>query len=993
MSVSTVKTHERALYRKLGASGRRDAVHRARLLHQRLRNHYDARLSSGQDDATSSRCTPLCEPAGGLGHRGSVPRRSTDTGRGTRGLLGVATVGRVAETKISVPELPADLVHRPGLRRELDRTVDVALLCAPAGYGKTTLLAEWVNAASDSDTAWVRIDRDDDDPRRLWSAVLAAIARCRSVPASSRLRSGPAEAGWDFSAAGGPEFLTELIEALATLPGPIRLVLDDIHEVTHAATLGGIRSFLRDRPRRFRVVLSGRLDPPLGLQRLRPEGRLSELRGDRLRFDREEAETLLRRLHLPLTDVQIDRLHRQTDGWPAGLRLAAAAMAETPDGDAFLAEFSGDERSVADYLVAEVLSALPPETVQLLQATSVCEKIPLGLAGALCGREDAGRVLAELERRSGLVRPVGRDRGTWRVQPLLSTYLRADLNRSSPLRVARLHATAARWWLEWGRPAMALEHAARSDDPALLTMVVRQVAVPLLVTGDLNPLQRALRASGEAVVTADPWLSVVAALVAYAQGDTPAAHAAARNVHLHWPAGAPAGLAVLRGAGEELGALPLGTDCADPAAVLDTDDLVPAGQAWDALVELARCAGRLRRGDDPLVVRRAAERARHDARHAGFDLLYLHGLTIAANAARACGDLRAVRETATEGVALASVRGWQASPWALECTAMLAFAILLTAQPEDANRLAADGLAHAERAAPRLRFALAAIQGAALADGGDRAAAMVALRRARTALGDSAAGRVEIAAAAMSEFESAIRLGQYAAARTAQCWLRERLGETAESLLMNARSELGTGHNHHARATLRRVLDGGVPAVLPSTLVDALLREAAAAVSADDRFAARRALQSAIEFAEPLDLLRPFAHAGLEVRELLAQRYGSLEVADTFGGRALAAGARRVGGVMCALSPCEHAVLALLSSLQSLEEIAADLTVSVNTIKSHVRSIYSKLGVSSRRSAVLAAHEQGLILFAKTDGSGGLPRPPAASRRELATSSRFVQHG
>ena len=900
---------------------------------------------------------------------------------------------RVSETKISVPELPADLVHRLGLRRELGRTVDVALLCAPAGYGKTTLLAEWVNAPNDSDTAWVRIDRDDDDPRRLWSAVLAAIGRCRSVPASSRLRTGPAEAGWDFTAAGSPEFLAELSEALATLPGPLRLVLDDIHEITHAATLGGIRRFLRDRPRRIKVVLSGRLDPPLGLQRLRPEGRLTELRGDRLRFDREEAETLLRRFHLPLTDVQIDRLHRQTDGWPAGLRLAAAAITATTDSEGFLAEFSGDERSVADYLVAEVLSALPPETVQLLQATSVCEKIPLGLAGALSGREDAGRVLAELERRSGLVRPVGRDRGTWRVQPLLNTYLRADLNRSSPLRIARLHATAARWWLEWGRPATALEHAARSHDPALLAMVVRQVAVPLLVTGDLGPLQRALRASGEAVVAADPWLSVVAALVAYATGDTPAALAAARHVHLHWPAGAPTSLAVLRGAGEELGALPLGTDGTDPAVVLGTDEIVPAGQAWEALVELARCAGRLRRGNDPLLVRRAIEGARHEARRAGFDLLYLHGLTIAANAAGACGDLRAVRETAAEGVALASVRGWQASPWALECTAMLAFGMLLMAQPEDAGRLAADGLAHAERAAPRLRFDLAAIEGVALADGGDRAAAVVALRRARTALGDSAAGRVEIAAAAAAEFESAIRLGQYAAARTAQCWLGERLGETAESLLMKVRSEMGATRIHQARATLRRVLDASVPAVLPSTPVDALLQEAALAVYVDDHFAARRALHSAVELAEPLDLLRPFVHAGPKVRELLAQRYGSLELAHTFGGRALAAGVRRAGGVKCVLSPCEHAVLALLSSLQSLEEIAADLTVSVNTVKSHVRSIYSKLGVSSRRSAVLAAHEQGLIPCAGANGSGGLPRSPAASPPELATSSRFIQHG
>ena len=220
---------------------------------------------------------------------------------------------------------------------------------------------------------------------------------------------------------------------------------------------------------------------------------------------------------------------------------------------------------------------------------------------------------------------------------------------------------------------------------------------------------------------------------------------------------------------------------------------MPTEPAWEALVELARCAGWLRRGVDPMLVCRAAEGARREARHAGFDLLYLQGTAIAATAAAASGDLRTARETAGEGAAFASARGWQTSPWALDCTAMLAFGMLLTAQPEEAGRLAADGAIHAERAVPRRRFALDAIQGAALADGGERAAAIAALRRARTALGDSAAGRVEIAVAGTAEFESTIRLGQYAAARTVQCWLEERLGETAESLLMKARSEAGRG--------------------------------------------------------------------------------------------------------------------------------------------------------------------------------------------------------
>ena len=265
----------------------------------------------------------------------------------------------VPDTKITVPELLPDLVQRPALLRELDRVVDVGLVCAPAGYGKTMLLAEWVHATTGVDTAWVRIDRDDDDPRLLWGAVLAAMARCESVSPSSPLRVGPTGEGWDLSSAGGPEFLAELIESLAALRRPLRVVLDDVHEVTDPATLRGIGRFLRDRPRHVTLVLSGRLDPPLNLQRLRPQGRLTELRGDRLRFDLVETGALLGRTNLQLTPAQLDHVHRQTDGWPAGVRLAAVAMAGTSDIDDFLADFSGDERSIADYLVGEVLSGLP----------------------------------------------------------------------------------------------------------------------------------------------------------------------------------------------------------------------------------------------------------------------------------------------------------------------------------------------------------------------------------------------------------------------------------------------------------------------------------------------------------------------------------------------------------------------------------------------------------------------------------------------------------
>ncbi|HEY0815205.1 MAG TPA: LuxR C-terminal-related transcriptional regulator [Pseudonocardia sp.] len=867
--------------------------------------------------------------------------------------------------KISIPELPPDLVHRTGLHHVLDGVTDVGLVSAPPGYGKTLLLAEWARASTEVDTAWVRVDRDDDDPRRLWSAVLAAIAKCPTASADGLLQVGPDGTGWDMASAGQPDFLAKLIEALAVLPRPLRLVLDDLHEVTDAATLRGLQNFQRDRPRNVRLVLASRLDPPFHLHRLRLEGQLTELRIGRLRFDQVEADALLRGAGLQLTRAQVDRLYRQTDGWPAGLRLAAAAMHMTPDVDWFLTNFSGDERSVADYLVGEVFSGLPADRLQFLQATSICETLPVGLAVALSGREDAGWLLADLERRTALVRETGQDRGVYRLQPLVRSHLQADLNRQSVHRIARLHAIAAHWWTRWGRPASALEHAALADDPALLTDLVRDVAVSLLVTGEHRPLRQALAASGEEVVASDPWLTTVAALVRHEAGDAHSAEAAGRQACRTWPADPPVRLAILRAASEELGVLPRADGAARTA--LPDDSAVPPEPELEALLRLARCARRLHDGGDPLEVRRAIEHVRAEARDAGFEYLSLQCLGLAAAAAATGGDLRAMREIGAEAVAIGFARGWQASPLTLTGTVMLAYGKLLAAEPKEAERLAVNGLAHGGRAALRLRYMLSGIVGVARGDQGDRAGGIAAMAHARAALGDASASRFELAALAVAEFQDAIRLGRHTSARTVQRWLVERVGETADVLLMRAWSDVAAGHNQPARATLRRIIDGRPGAILPSTLVEAYLQETVLAVQAEDHFAARRTLQEAVDIAEPIDLLRPFVHAGPVVRELLAQRYGSLEAADTFGGRALAVGARGGRELEAVLSRRELAVLALLPSLRSMDEIASDLTVSINTLKSHIRSIYSKLGVSSRRCAVLAAHEHGLILSSASD--------------------------
>jgi len=872
----------------------------------------------------------------------------------------VVTMRPVPSSKISIPELPPELVRRPELLRQLDSAADIRLVCAPAGYGKTLLVAESSRASTDVDTAWVRLDRDDNDQRRLWNAVVASVARARALSADGPQPVDFDGEDWDMESAGQPDFLAKLIDALSALPRPLRLVLDDLHEVTDAATLHGLQNFLRDRPPNVVLALVSRLDPPFHLHRLRLEGGLTELRSNRLQFNRVETGTLLRRAGLALTPRQVDQLYQQTDGWPAGLRLAAAAMDATTDVDRFLADFSGDERSVADYLVGEVFSSLPADRMQLLQATSICKTLPVGLAVLLSGREDAGWLLADLEHRTALVREIGPNRGVYRVQPLVRSHLLADLNRQSVQRIAQLHAIAARWWRDWGHPAEALEHAALSRQPGLLTDLARDVAVSQLVVGEHRPLRRALVASGEHVVGSDPWLSIVAALVRHEAGDAHAAEVAGRQACRTWPAEPPVRLAILRAVGEELGVLPQAAGAERTS--LPDEDAVPAEPELEALVRLARCARRLRDGDDPLDVRRAIDRLRTDAHSAGFEYLSLQCLGLAAVATAAGGDLRAMRQVGAAAVAIGATGSWQASPWSLTGTALLAYGKLLAAEPREAERLATEGLTHGAKAGLRLQYVLTAIAGVARADQGDRAGGVVAMARARTALGDASASRFELAALAVAEFQDSVRLGRHAAARTVLSWFVDRVGETAETLLMRIWSDVATGHNDSARATLRRIVDGRVDAVLPSTIVDALLQETALAANLEDHFAARRALQMAVDIAEPLDLLRPFVNSGPVVRELLAQRYGSLEAVDTFGGRALAAGACGGRALQAVLSRREFAVLELLPSLRSMDEIASDLTVSINTLKSHIRSIYSKLGVSSRRCAVLAAHEHGLIL-------------------------------
>jgi LuxR family maltose regulon positive regulatory protein len=273
----------------------------------------------------------------------------------------------------------------------------------------------------------VTIERGDNDPRRLWGSMVAALARHTALPVSTSI---PSPLGW--SADEQTRFVTRLADELRLLPNSVRLVLDGLDQLADPAALHGLGTFLRDRPSQVHMVLASRFDPPLGLNQLRGSARLGEIRVDHLRFTLVESKILLDTAGLHLTPSHVERLHRRTGGRAAALRLAATAISDAPDPDRFIAEFSRDRRCAADYLTGKIIDHLPSDTAAFLRAISVADPISSKLATALSSRPDAGTLLNSLEHDTSLLSAVGWPRDTYRLQPLLRTYLLADLHRHPP---------------------------------------------------------------------------------------------------------------------------------------------------------------------------------------------------------------------------------------------------------------------------------------------------------------------------------------------------------------------------------------------------------------------------------------------------------------------------------------------------------------------------------------------------------------------------------
>ncbi|TFV92974.1 hypothetical protein E4P40_00890 [Blastococcus sp. CT_GayMR20] len=879
--------------------------------------------------------------------------RAHEVGRSPRpGADGVPL--RVPAGKTVVPELPSEFTPRPLLRERLDvATADqVIVISAPAGSGKTLLLTDWVRAGG-PETAWLSLDRDDNDPRRLWSAVIAALV---SLPSAS-LGSGLERIAELAKRPRAVDLVDELADALDGLDPPVRLVLDDVHELTGQEVLRDLTRLIHRRPAGVRLVLASRTDPPISVPRLRLEGRLHELRADVLRFTVDDTTALLHAAGLRLTPAEVGVLHARTEGWVAGLRLAALALRRSEDPATFLTNFSGDERSVAEYLTVEILDGLSAELQNFLRVVSICSPLPAALGAELSGRPDAGSLLDGLRLEMPLVeRTVP---GSYRIHSLLRSYLVADLARQRPEEFRRLQALAARWWFEEHEPVHALRHAERAGDPALIASLLRAAGVGLFLGGDLGPLRRALAAVGAGARTTDPWLALTAAITHLDARALPAAAVELQNARSAWPENPSADLGMLRASAELLATtqgLPGGTATGISGEATGAQPALVA--LWHASKGTAEFGNP--DGADFDFARFELHRALGLARDQDLGYLEVQTLYILATVAAARGDLPTMKATAQEALAAAARRGRHPSGWSAGPAAFVAYADLLGGDPAAAAHRSDEALSTWDLLPPEAAYLLHAVHGAAVADQGNRSAGLAEMRAARIEFADTPSAPSSVAALASLEHRVALVSGNGGAAAEVVRWLSARAPGTGELLVMKAWTEAAAGRNDGARTIAARVLEPDARNLLPYTVVEAHLVEAEAALLADELEIGRAALEAALTAAEPLGVARPFALAGTCTRQLLDRAIGD-GGRGSFVARVAAARAVIDSEVAVPLSEREMAVLALLPSLLSAREIAAEFTVSVNTVKSHIRSIYAKLGVSTRREAVLRARERGLV--------------------------------
>ena len=381
------------------------------------------------------------------------------------------------------------LLDREDLLQLLDRAVTkrVTVISAPPGSGKTSLLRAWADRSTNlRRVAFVSVDRDQQDAQRFWCAVLDAI---RSPARSIDPETQPAAT----AALDGDQLVDRVLSELAEHVEPVVLIIDDLHELRSADALTQLEHLLAILPSSARVVLSSRRDPPIRLHQLRLADEVAEIRAGDLRFTERETRELLAASGISLSDAGAAALYQRTEGWAAGLRLAVISLSGHPDPERFVAEFSGTDRAIGEYLMAEMLERQPSEVQSMLLRTSLVDRVNGELADLLAGRSGSEQMLLELEDANAFVVSLDAQRTWFRYHQLLADFLRLELRRTLADEVPDLHRRAARWFADHGDVVEAVRHTLAAGDWPDAARLVADHSFSWVLDGQAGTIDAVLR--------------------------------------------------------------------------------------------------------------------------------------------------------------------------------------------------------------------------------------------------------------------------------------------------------------------------------------------------------------------------------------------------------------------------------------------------------------------------------------------------------------------
>jgi LuxR family transcriptional regulator, maltose regulon positive regulatory protein len=897
---------------------------------------------------------------------------------------------RPRSTAVARPRLVARV--REGLRSRL------TLLAAPAGFGKSTLLAQAL-AAERSAPAWLALDEGDDDPARFWSYVFAALDR-----ASSGLGAAPL-AVLRATPSAVDVALAELLNALAAQDTDLALVLDDYHAISSATIHQGLGFLLDHAPPQLHLLIASRVDPPLPLARWRARGELVEIRAADLRFRADEAQHFLSEtMGLRLDDEAVAALEARTEGWAAGLQLAALSLQGQADPADFIAGFGGSHRHVVDYLVEEVLERQPDHIRAFLLQTSILARMSAPLCAALVdpeGRNDraSATILTELDRQNLFLIALDNERRWYRYHHLFADLLRHRLQQEQPARVPELHRRAARWFAQQGVVNDALDHALAAGDSDLLAQLLEAHGARLAASGETQALQRWLDALprtrllasprlcltqasalllNRQTVAMEPFLAAAAAALAGVdeeEADGLRGELLAQRAHVAIERGAFAeALGLARAA---LGMLPQTKLLArSNAALVLGYALMILGQTAEAVVVYAEHASQSRAAGNALTAIFIANEL--------VKLLLLQG------------RLREARAEAEGALAWVESEGWHTLPPTSALHIWRGNTLIEQGMFADAEaallraiELSRHGPAITSARAHTFLARLRQIEGdGAAADaalttveriigswerGGERAFFEASIARGRLMAGDIDAAQRWLEAHAPWD------------ARESPSYFREiELLTRARIIVLDDAAAPDAPLLNETRALLPWLRERASAAGRGAVVLETLILEALALARSARSDEAQRRLDAALDLAAPEGFVGLFADMGPPVLALLAQNLDRRAPADALRPYVTRLLRALAGSRLSDRSPSAHAqpphgrvgqerpegealtereleVLRRFAAGMTSPEIARHFVVSVNTVKTQLKSIYGKLDAHSRAEAIARARERGLL--------------------------------